>query len=417
MSGDLDNQETKKSRNFLNWPTVLVLLALFFAFGYAVAGKRIDFKPASISINRGSVPTSADYSLLWETLDTLNKKFIEQPLDQQKLLYGAVSGLVNAAGDPYTVFLNPEDSKKFAEELKGSFDGIGAELGIKDDQLVIIAPLEDTPASKAGLLAGDMILAINNEPTSGITIDQAVSKIRGPAGTEVTLTILHPGKKAPQEIKITRSRIEIKSVKFETKETDGPDAAAGAGKKLGIIKLNRFGEDTKGAFDHVVDILLSGNYSGLVLDLRNNPGGFLETSIQIASNWVAQGKTVVSEVNYEGKEKAYPASGLARLKDLETIVLVNAGSASASEILAGALQDYKLATLVGEKTFGKGSVQEVLELKGDSSLKVTIAKWLTPKGRDINKNGLEPDIKIERTAADFEADKDPQMDKALELLK
>lgn len=409
MLGDQQNQETKNNGRFLNWPAVLVLLALVFGLGFGIGNKKIDLKTGTITINRGNVSTSADYTLLWDTLDLLNKKFIEQPLDQQKLLYGAVSGLVNAAGDPYSVFFTPEDSKKFNEELKGSFDGIGAELGIKNDQLVIIAPLEDTPASKAGLLPGDIILAINNEPTSGITIDQAVSKIRGPSGTDVTLTILHPGKRQPQEITITRARIEIESVKFETKELNG--------KRIGVLKLNRFGEDTKGAVDHVVDVLLSGNYSGVIVDLRNNPGGFLETSIQVAANWVEQGKVVVKEVNYEGKEKEYSASGLSRLKDFKTIVLVNGGSASAAEILAGALQDYKLGTLVGEKTFGKGSVQEVHDLKGNSSLKLTVAKWLTPKGRDINKQGLEPDIKVELTAADAEAKKDPQMDKALELLE
>lgn len=401
--------ETKIEKKMPKWIPTLVLLAVFFAAGYGFGNKKLEITRGQISINRGTPSTSADYSLLWEALDLLNKKYVDQPLDQQKLLYGAVSGLVNAAGDPYTVFFNPEDAKKFAEELKGSFDGIGAEIGMKNEQLVIIAPLEDTPAAKAGLLPGDFVLAINDEPTTGMSVDQAVSKIRGLAGTEVVLTILHPGKRQPQEIRITRARIEVKSLKFETKELDG--------KKIGVIKLNRFGEDTKGLFDHAADVILSGNYSGIILDLRSNPGGFLETSVQIGSNWIEQGKTVVKEIDFGGAEKDYPASGLSRLKDMKTIVLVNGGSASASEIVAGALQDYKRATLVGEKTFGKGSVQELTPLKGDSNLKITIAKWQTPNGRDINKNGLEPDVKVERTPEDFEADRDPQMDKALELLK
>lgn len=401
--------EIKKTKKLPGWSITLVLLVVFFVAGYAFGSKKIEVQKGQININRGNPSTSADYSLLWDALDLLNKKFVDQPLDQEKLLYGAVSGLVNAAGDPYTIFFNPEEAKKFAEELKGSFDGIGAEIGMKNEQLLIVAPLEDTPASKAGLLPGDLILAINDEPTSNMTVDQAVSKIRGIAGTEVKLTILHPQKREPQEIKITRARIEVKSLKFETKEVNG--------KKIGVIKLNRFGEDTKGLFDHTADVILSGNYSGIVLDLRNNPGGFLETSIQIGSNWIDQGKTVVKEVNYEGNEKDYPAEGLARLKGMKTVVLVNGGSASASEIVAGALQDYKEATLIGEKTFGKGSVQELAPLKGDSNLKITIAKWLTPKGRSINKEGLEPDVKVERTPDDYNSDRDPQMDKALELLK
>ncbi len=401
--------ETKILPKLPKWIPTLVLLAVFFTAGYGFGNKKLEINKGQISINRGSPSTSADYSLLWEALDLLNKKFVDQPLDQQKLLYGAVTGLTNAAGDPYTVFFDPEEAKKFAEELNGSFDGIGAEIGIKNEQLVIVAPLEGTPAARAGLLPGDLVLAINAEPTTGMSVDQAVSKIRGQAGTEVILTILHPTKRQPQEIKIIRARIEVKSLKFETKEVNG--------KKIAVIKLNRFGEDTKGLFDHVVDVILSGNYSGIILDLRNNPGGFLETSVQVGSNWIEQGKTVVKEINYEGEEKNYPAAGLARLKDIKTIVLINGGSASASEIVAGALQDYKRATVVGEKTFGKGSVQELTPLKDDSNLKITIAKWQTPNGRDINKNGLEPDIKVERTPEDFEADRDPQMDRAIELLR
>lgn len=390
------------------WSFVAILLIASFGLGFAFGQNRLKIAEGKIEINKGPA-RSADYSILWDTLDLLNSKFVDRPLDQKKLMYGAVSGMVAAAGDPYTVFFTPEEAKQFSEELQGAFDGIGAEVGSKDNQIVVIAPLEDTPAQKAGLLPGDAILSINGEGTAGLSVDQAVTKIRGKAGTEVTLQILHKDKKDPVEVKITRARIEIKSVKLETKTA--------ADKKIGIIKVSRFGDDTKGLFDHAVDVVLSGNYQGVIIDLRNNPGGYLDTSVDLASNWVENGNPVVREVSHNDSVKEYKARGLARLKGVKTIVLVNGGSASASEILAGALQDYGAATLVGEKTFGKGSVQELSDLKDNSEVKITVAKWETPKGRSINKNGLTPDIKVDRTADDLAADRDPQMDRALELMK
>lgn len=388
---------------------VIVLIIAVFFVGFWLGQGRVKVSSGKLEITKGLPPQDADYSLLWEALDALNSKFVDRPLDQQKLLYGAVSGLVNAASDPYTVFFNPEEAKKFADELKGTFEGIGAEIGIKNEQLVVIAPLEDTPAFRAGLLPGDAILGIDGQSTTGIAVEEAVAKIRGKAGTNVVLTILHKTQKQPEDITITRGKIEVKSVKFETKEVES--------QKIGLIKINRFGDDTKGLFDHAVDTVLGGNYAGIIVDLRNNPGGFLETSVTIASNWIDSGKTVVKEVNYASQEKSYNARGIARLKGIKTVILVNGGSASASEILAGALQDYELATLVGEKTFGKGSVQELLDLSQNSAVKITVAKWLTPNNRSINNGGLEPDVTVEFGAEDVIAERDPQMDRALELFK
>lgn len=403
-----DNLPNKPQTPGRIWAFVAVLLVASFGLGFAFGQNRLKIAEGKIEINKGPA-RSADYSILWDTLDLLNSKYVDRPLDQKKLLYGAVSGMVAAAGDPYTVFFTPEEAKQFSEELQGTFDGIGAEVGSKDNQLVIIAPLEDTPAQRAGLLPGDAILMINGESTAGLSVDQAVTKIRGRAGTEVTLNILHKNNKEPQDIKITRARIEVKSVKLETRDVGG--------RKIGVIKVSRFGDDTKGLFDHAVDVVLAGNYQGVIVDLRNNPGGYLETSVDLASAWVENGMTVVKEVNYANQTKEYKARGLARLKGIKTVVLINGGSASASEILAGALQDYKFATLVGEKTFGKGSVQELTDLKDDSNVKITVAKWQTPNGRSINKNGLEPDFNVERTQDDFEANRDPQLDRALELMR
>ncbi len=402
-----NNNQPKKTGKGKAIAAFFIVIAFFV--GFAVGQNEIRINAGKLEINKGP-SRSADYNLLWDALDLLNSKFVDKNhLDQKNLLYGAVKGLIAAAGDPYSVFFDPDESKEFAEELKGSFEGIGAYLGVKDNDLVIIAPIEGSPAARAGLLASDIIVTIDGESTIGIAVDEAASKIKGKAGTTVSLGILHPGSKQVQDITITRDTIKIPSVKFSDKTVGD--------KKIAVVTMNRFGEDTEGLFQHDVDLILSGGYDGIILDLRNNPGGYLDASVSIASNWIDSGQVVVKEVNYAGAVKDYNASGLSRLKGIKTMVLVNGGSASASEILAGALQDYKVATLIGEKTFGKGSVQELQDLSADTSIKITVAKWHTPLDRSIDKNGLEPDIKIERPAEENTPEKDSQMDKALEMFK
>lgn len=392
------------------YAAIIVAFIAVFGVGFAMGEGRVKIESGKLNITKGDVPNNtADYSLLWDALDLMNSKYVDRPLDQQKLMYGAVSGMVSAAGDPYTTFFTPEDAKKFTEQLQGSFGGIGAEIGNKNDQIVIVAPIDDTPAARAGLLAGDIILAIDDESTQGMAVDTAVSKIRGVPGTNVKLSILHKGLQESQIITITRDKIVIKSVKLDDKVVNG--------KKVAILKINQFGDDTKGLLDQAIDKIVAGSYSGIVLDLRNNPGGYLETAVSTISDWIDADQTAVKEIGFNNSDKIYSTSGIPRLKGIKTIILVNGGSASASEIVAGALQDYSVATLVGEKTFGKGSVQELQELKGNSEIKITVAKWYTPKGRGIHKVGLEPDIKVELTADDAKNTKDPQMDKALELLK
>lgn len=413
MPGNTHNEvsglETRKAPSNFRRIAVSLGVVIIFVAGYVFGQGKIGFADGKLQVNRAYDKQHADYTLFWDAYDLLNSKFVDRPLDQQALLHGAISGMTAAAGDPYTVFFDPEQAKQFADELQGTFDGIGAEIGIKDDQMVIIAPLEDTPASRAGLLPGDAILAINDESTAGMTVDQAVSKIRGEANTEVKLTILHQGGTTPQELNIKRAHIEVKSMKFEIKEVDG--------KKIAVIKLSRFGEDTQGLFNHAVDVILQSGVKGIVLDIRSNPGGYLETAVTTAANWVDTDQAVVKERSFDGEVKVYNSESWPRLKGIKTIVLVNDGSASASEIVAGALQDYGAAQLVGEKTFGKGSVQELSEMKDDSTIKITTAKWFTPNDRSIDKNGLEPDVKVELTREDVQAGRDPQMDKALELLK
>jgi carboxyl-terminal processing protease len=354
---------------------------------------------------RADLSADVDFNLFWNVWDTLKARYVDAgQLKDKELFYGAVRGMVSAAADPYTVFMNPVVTKEFNDDLKGTFEGIGAEIGIKGDVLTIIAPLTDMPAQKAGLKSGDKILKINSEDTAGILPDEAVTKIRGEKGTQVTLNIWRDGFEQPKDFTITRSTIVVKSVKWEMNKDN-----------MMVITISHFNSDTEGLFERAVEDTLKANPKGIMLDLRNDPGGFLDTAIEVASEWIEDG-VVVSEQKSDGSKNDYLARGRARLTDYPTVVLVNQGSASASEIVAGALKDHGKATIVGEQTFGKGSVQEVVPLDDGSSLKVTVAKWLTPNGVNISQEGIAPDEAVEFTTEDYNTDKDPQIEKAVELL-
>lgn len=357
-----------------------------------------------------SVPgglADVDFQQFWDMWRTVKERYVRQPVEDKKLFYGAISGLVSSLDDPYSVYFDPDLAKSFSSELEGKFDGIGAEIGIKKDHLSIIAPLPGTPADKAGLEAGDYIVQIDAADTSDMPLDEAVSRIRGEKGTTVKLLIFRTGWKEPKEFAIVRDTILVQSVKR---------ASAVVGKKnVSVITITHFNEDTEKAFAEAVRQSLQEGAEGIVLDLRNNPGGFLDTAVSVAGEWIHD-DVVVSEQFSDGHKQDYKSDGNARLADLPTVVLVNGGSASASEIVAGALQDDGKALLVGEQTFGKGSVQDYQELDDGSALKLTIALWLTPKGRSIDKQGIAPDIKVERTEEDYQKDRDPQYDKALRLL-
>ena len=356
-----------------------------------------------------------DFKQFWDLWRQVKERYYKQPLDEKKMMYGAMQGMVASLEDPYTTFFEPKSATEFSQSLQGKFEGIGAEIGIKDEQLQVIAPLPDSPAEKAGIRSGDAILKIDGTETAGMTVEKAVSLIRGDKGTKVTLTLgrFHTEKdkagkekQVPEtvEIGIVRDVIVVKSVRVKYKDD------------VAIIEISHFNQDTDAGFTKAVDEVLSKtNLKGIILDLRNDPGGYLDRSISVASEWV--GENIVVTERRQGKiVDEYRGVRKARLNTIPTIVLVNQGSASASEIVAGALQDYGVARLVGMKTFGKGSVQDYSEFPDKSAVKITIAEWLTPKGRSINKTGIEPDVTVDRTAEDYHADRDPQLDKAIELI-
>lgn len=391
----------------------IVVVAVVVAFGAGFVFGSVERLPHPVQgiINKEfGKPKEFDFGLFWETLDKLNEKYVDNSkLKEDKLLYGAISGLVKGAGDPYTVFFPPVESKSFKQDVGGSFGGIGAEIGKKNGFLIVIAPLEDTPAQKAGLLAGDKILKINNEPTDDLTVEEAVTKIRGEVGTKVTLAILrgNDGTKT-KDIVIERAIIKIPITKLE------------ALKDNAIAHLSFYSFTSTAPFEFqqaASKILATSGYKGVILDLRNNPGGFLEVSVDIAGWFLNAGDLVaIEDFGKAGAKTEFRTSGVAALKNYPMVILVNQGTASAAEILAGALRDNRSVKLIGEKTFGKGSVQELVNFKDGSSLKVTVAKWLTPKGISISEHGLEPDYKVTFTEKDLEQKKDPQLDKAVEVL-
>ncbi len=349
-----------------------------------------------------------DFNIFWDVWKKVNQKYVSQDAtkDTNKRIYGAVKGMVSSLGDPYSVFFNPDETKDFTTELDGKFTGIGAELSVRDGILTVIAPIEGMPAEKAGLLTGDKVLKVNDELTNDMTIEDAVKKIRGEKGTEVILTVLHKDAKDTSEIKIVRDEIDIKSVDYEKKEGD-----------IGYIRIRGFMDDTDEEFDKVVSKILADKDKGLIVDVRSNPGGNLETAINVISKFVSKGEVVLWERDRDGKETPYRAVSGQELKNLPVVVLIDGGSASASEILAGALRDDRQSLLIGVKSFGKGSVQSLEPVRGGSSLKITIAKWLTPSKQSIHEVGIKPTIEVKLSLEDIKNKNDKQLKRAMEEIK
>ncbi len=385
----------------------LLLVSGAYFMGYTVGHKNLVFEKGyrpTIANSELHKPKNIDFSLFWDVWKKVNDKYAGQ-VDNQKMVYGAINGALQSLDDPYTLFLPPDEAKRFNEDLSGSFDGIGAEIESRSGFITVVAPLEGTPAAKAGLKAKDIITKIDGQETANMSLNEAIGKIRGPKDSTVTLVVAREGAKEPITIVIKRGTITVSSVKWQIKEGN-----------IGYIKISQFGRDTTSLVNEAVDEMVAKKPKALIVDVRNNPGGFLDSAVDVTSLFIKDRGAVVKEKNKEGAVTELKATSPAKLTDIPMVVLVNGGSASASEIFSGALQDYGRAKLIGEKTFGKGSVQELNDTSGGGAVRITVAKWLTPKDRQINKLGINPDIEVKLTDDDTKNSKDPQYDRAVQEL-
>jgi carboxyl-terminal processing protease len=417
--------QMKKNLSFTNILLYASIAILLFGSGYKYAEWQIKSSSKvqnSYSVFNTNGPEikdkkgqNIDFQLFWETWDKVQEKYVDDSkVDPQKMFYGAIKGMVATLDDPYTFFLTPDENKQSKEELGGRFEGIGAQLGLKDNKVVVIAPLKDSPAEKAGLKAGDIVIKVDNKDIKGQTLTQVVSKIRGPKDTKVTITIMRGAEE--KTMTITRDQIKVSSVEVTYENSNG--------KSIAHLKLSQFGETTNSEWDQAVDQISqkwqNKQIAGMVLDVRDNPGGYLDSAVYLASEFLERGNVVVKQETTNGTDRTYRVDHEGRLLDIPLVVLINQGSASASEILSGALRDYGRATLVGQKSFGKGSVQEALDLSNGAGLHVTIAKWILPKGDWIMGKGIEPKIKVENKVDQNNtttASTDTQLQEAMKLIK
>jgi carboxyl-terminal processing protease len=391
----------------------VLIAAVFYGAGIREGERHTSATASFLENTAEGAPAAVDFSAFWKAWNLINEKYVPasttaENIEDQEKVYGAIKGLASSLEDPYTVFFPPVESEMFESDIRGNFEGVGMEVLAQDGAITVIAPLKNSPAFRAGIIAGDKIIKINNEATSGLSTEDAVQLIRGPQGTRVTLTLFRSGVKEPFDVSVTREVIDIPTI--NTAILPG-----------GVFKIDlySFSANSPNLFRGALREFVTSGADKLILDLRGNPGGYLEAAIDMASWFLPSSKVVVRE-DFGGRrdEKIYRSRGYDIFTDeLKFVILVDKGSASASEILAGALKEHGEATIVGETTFGKGSVQELVDITSDTSLKITVARWLTPNGLSISEKGVEPDFKVVRTAADFQAGKDPQLDKALEILR
>ncbi|MBI4836324.1 MAG: S41 family peptidase [Candidatus Abawacabacteria bacterium] len=363
--------------------------------------------PSEISspTNNPSTSQELNFTLLNQSWNKIKNNFyFKDKIDAQEAVYGASYGLIDSLNDPYTVFFSPEESTRFRDSLDGSLEGIGAELGMFDGALTVTGVIKDSPAFKAGLKAKDIIYSINDESTASLSLGEAVSKIRGPRGSEVSLTISHDGQKTTSKITITRDIINIKEIDLEMLPDD-----------IAFIRINQFAEDTRKELTKLGQELVAKKPKGIILDLRWNPGGFLESAVDVVSFFLKKGVAVKKIMRTD--HTSMSVDGNAMFGDIPLVILVNSSSASASEIVAGALRDNNRAKLIGEKTFGKGTIQEMHTLPNGASLKITVGKWFPPSGEDIDHKGITPEIEIKLDQEAFTKGRDNQKDKAVEEMK
>lgn len=390
----------------------LVLVVGSYNVGLKNGEKSLSKEVTEIRNKSEGEPVSVDFAPFWKAWNLLNEKYVPasstaKSVGDQEKIWGAIQGMTSSLGDPYTVFFPPVESELFEADIRGNFEGVGMELLAQNGAITVVAPLKDSPAARAGILTGDKIIKIDNNDTVNLTTEEAVKLIRGKKGTKVTFTIFRDGAGEPFKVEVIRDVINIPTI--NTKELPGG---------IFVIELYSFSEQSPNLFRGALREFIESKDSKLILDLRNNPGGYLEAAIDMASWFLPSSKVVVREDFGGGEEeKVYRSKGYDIFNDnLKFVILVDGGSASASEILAGALKEQGVATLVGDKTFGKGSVQELVDITADTSLKVTIARWLTPNGLSISDGGITPDYLVKYTAEDREKGRDPQMDKAVEVL-
>ncbi|MEK7659614.1 MAG: S41 family peptidase [Patescibacteria group bacterium] len=392
--------------------SALILVGIVFVSGMYVGYERRPYieRVIGVSNQQWGVKNGdpVDFDPFWKAWNILEKTYVaKNEINRQKLVWGAIQGMVSAVGDPYTVFMPPSESSIFQEDISGAFEGIGAEIGIRSRALVVISPLEGSPAKLAGLKAGDYILKIDGEDTTNITVEEAVTKIRGKGGTVVTLTIFREGEDTAKEISITRAKIEIPVIDTEINGD------------VFIIRLYQFSANSPDLFETAIREFVGSGKNKLILDLRNNPGGYLDAAVDIASWFIPRDEVVLIERVRGEEPREYRSRGYAEIRDLKMAVRVDRGSGSASEILAGALQDDSIATIIGVTAFGKGSVQEVVDVTGDTTLKITIARWFTPNDVSITEVGLVPHIAIdpeEAAAAEEKGVVDFTLDRAMQFI-
>lgn len=395
---DSNNPEKeKKASNTFIISSFLIAVSFFVGFYFSESLWKDRYETSQGELSK------LDLMLLGNVIKEVSASYVDsEKIDKEKMTYGIVEGAVRSIGDPYTVFFDPKENKQFKEDIAGSFNGIGVQVGMKDEKLKVIAPIKDSPADKAGILPGDIILQVNKESIQNMPIDEVISKIKGQKGTKVGITISRGSD--IKEFDIVRDVIKVPTIELKTEIKDG--------KKIAHLRIYHFSEQAYADFRKEIPNLKKAD--GIILDMRNNPGGLVDQTQQIASWFLEKGAVVFTEQDRNKNKNNIVSFGYEELDKIPMVMLVNEGSASASEIMAGALRDDRQIKIIGKKSFGKGSVQKVVDFPDGSSVKVTIAKWFTPNGTGINDIGITPDIEVKMTDEDYSKDKDPQLDKAFE---